>query len=213
MRCTTCGICKKDDESEESVLSKGTSPSIQELHPVRETCNAKARNLKVRPMTIVSKLSRPSLLLVSVLLAGCMNREMTPVATDPDLVSTRIAQSAERASKALDVMSGIEQMRAPAMPQAEDYSSAPAALTQPITVRWSGPIEQMAETLAARAGMRFQTVGARAAVPVLVSVDVYQKPLIEVLHDLGLQAGRRADLSVNSFSNTVEIRYAPVDRT
>ena len=165
-------------------------------------------------MTMTSKITHKApLLLAGLLLAGCMNMEMTPVATDPDLVSTRIAQSAERASKALDAISGIEQMRAPNMPPPEDYSSAPAALTQPITVRWSGPVEQMAETLAQRAGMRFQTVGGRPGVPLLVSVDVYQKPLIEVLHDLGLQAGRRADISVNSSSNTVEIRYAPVDRT
>jgi len=161
---------------------------------------------------MTSKISRTAMLFVSVLLAGC-SREMTPLATEPDLVSTRIAQSAEKAAKALDTISSIDQMRAPAMPEPEDYSSAPAALTQPITVRWTGPIEQMAETLAQRAGMRFQTTGGRPGVPLLVSVDVYQKPLIEVLHDLGLQAGRRADVSVNSTSNTVEIRYAPVDRT
>ena len=67
--------------------------------------------------------------------------------------------------------------------------------------------------LAQRAGMSFQTVGGRPGVPLLVTVDVYQKPLIEVLHDLGLQAGRRADLAVNRSNNTIEIRYAPVDRT
>lgn len=165
-------------------------------------------------MTMTLKFSKKtSLLLTSLVLAGCGSMQMTPVATEPDLVSTRIAQSAEKAAKALDTISGIEQMRAPGMPPAEDYSSAPPALTQLITVKWSGPIEQMAETLAQRAGMRFQRVGSRSGVPLLVSVDVYQKPLIEVLHDLGLQAGRRADISVNSSNNTIEIRYAPVDRT
>lgn len=156
---------------------------------------------------------KSALLLTGLVLAGCMNMPMTPVATEPDLVSTRIAQSAEKAAKALDTISGIEQMRAPPMPAPADYSSAPPALAQLITVKWSGPIEQLAQTLAQRAGMSFQTVGGRPGVPLLVTVDVYQKPLIEVLHDLGLQAGRRADLAVNSSNNTIEIRYAPVDRT
>ena len=155
-----------------------------------------------------------SLLIVGIMLSGCgMTGQMTPVAAEPDIVSTRIAQAAEKAANALDTISGIEQQREPTLPAPQDYSSAPPALTQPITVRWSGPIEQMAETLATRAGMRFQRVGGRPGVPLLVSVDVYQKPLIEVLHDLGLQAGRRADISVNSSNNTIEIRYAPVDRT
>jgi len=157
---------------------------------------------------------KTGLLIVGLMLSGCgMTGQMTPVAAEPDVVSTRIAQAAEKAASALDTISGIEQQREPLLPPPQDYSTAPAALTQLITVRWSGPIEQMAETLATRAGMRFQSIGNRFGTPLLVSVDVYQKPLIEVLHDLGLQAGRRADLSVNSSNNTIEIRYAPVDRT
>ncbi|MGE4350871.1 MAG: DotD/TraH family lipoprotein [Bdellovibrionales bacterium] len=138
--------------------------------------------------------------------------QLEPTATEPDLVSLRLAEAAEKAASALDTLSGIEQQREPQLPQPDDYSTAPPALTQLITVRWAGPVEQMLESLADRSGMQFKTVGARASVPVLVTLDVYQKPLIEVLHDLGLQAGRRADITVNSSNNTIEIRYAPVDR-
>ncbi|MCL2468735.1 MAG: DotD/TraH family lipoprotein [Alphaproteobacteria bacterium] len=134
------------------------------------------------------------------------------VAVQPDLVSLRLAQSAEKASKALDVIAGIEQVRAPQLPAVEDYSMAPPALQQFITVRWNGPIEQIVEVLAGRAGMSFATSGQPAPVPILVTVDVYQKPLIEVLQGIGLQAGRRADLAVNAPNNVIEIRYAPVDR-
>lgn len=165
-------------------------------------------------MMIALKISPKALLLVvGTLLTGCSSTQLTPVATEPDLVSTRLAQAAEKAANALDTISGIEQQREPQLPAPQDYSSAPPALTQLITVRWSGPVEQMLETLATRAGMRYQPIGSRTSVPLLINLDVYQKPLIEVLHDLGLQAGRRADISVNSSNNTIEIRYAPVDRT
>jgi len=155
------------------------------------------------------------LFFIGIMFAGCAekNAAMTPIATEPDVVSTRLAQAAEKAAAALDTISGIEQQREPLMPPAQDYANAPPALTQLITVRWAGPIEQMVDTLATRAGMKYQSVGGRLGTPVLVSIDVYQKPLIEVLHDLGLQAGRRADISVNSSNNTIEIRYASVDRT
>ena len=161
--------------------------------------------------TIASK----SLLLFSaIMLAGCVtNSSMQPVATEPDVVSTRIAQAAEKAAAALDTISGIEQARAPAMPAPDDYSNAPAALNQPITVKWSGPAEQLVETLAARGGMRFQSKGNRPGVPLMISVNVYQKPMIEVLRDIGLQIGRRADITVNGMNNVIEIRYASVDRT
>lgn len=150
--------------------------------------------------------------LALLMLAGCAQTETVPLATEPDLVGTRIAQAAEKASKALDAMSNIEQYREPQLPPVEDYDSAPIELKQTITVKWSGPIEQMVEALAERAGMRMSRVGSAPGVPLLVNVDVYQRPLIEVLHSVGLQAGRRADVSVNSSNGTIEIRYAPVDR-
>lgn len=153
-----------------------------------------------------------TLLLAGLALSGCMSPVVTPVAAEPDLVGTRIAQATEKASEALNTIAGIEQQRTPIKATDEDYSAASPALTQPITVRWSGPIEQMAQTLAARAGLGFKVIGTRPSSPVTINVDVYQSPLMDVLRDIGLQAGNRADLTVNSRSNVVEIRYAPVDK-
>ncbi|HAX92003.1 MAG TPA: hypothetical protein DCY07_07335 [Rhodospirillaceae bacterium] len=165
---------------------------------------------------IVKNLQRTTLIFAGLFLTSCtaMNNAMSvdPVATEPDLVGVRIAQAAEKASKALDTISGIEQYREPQMPPPQDYSAASPALTQTISVRWSGPIEQILTVLAERAGMQFKTYGSPSGVPVIVNLDVYQKPLIEVMHDLGLQAGRRADVSVNNSNNSVEIHYAPADR-
>lgn len=158
---------------------------------------------------------KSTLLLAGLVLAGCamMDGPVKPVPTEPDLVGLRLAQAAEKAAGALDEISGIEQQRAPALPPPVDYASAPPALSQVITVKWAGPVEQMLETLAARAGMKFETKGNRPGVPLMVNVNVYQKPMIEVLHDMGLQVGRRADITVNSSLGVIEIRYAPVDRT
>lgn len=146
-------------------------------------------------------------------LAACDHTaSVTPVATEPDLVTAKLGQAADKASRALDGIAGIEQQRAPASPPVEDYTGAPPNLVQPVTIRWSGPIEQISKTLADRAGMRFRVKGSIPPVPLTVSVDVYQQPLIHVLRDIGLQAGQRADLAVDAQSGVVEIRYAPADR-
>ncbi|MGE0109798.1 MAG: DotD/TraH family lipoprotein, partial [Bdellovibrionales bacterium] len=59
----------------------------------------------------------------------------------------------------------------------------------------------------------FVMKGNRSAVPLVVNINVYQKPVIEVLRDLGLQLGRRADVTVNGERGLIELRYAAVDRT
>ncbi len=160
-------------------------------------------------------LEKKTILILACLgLSACgADGPMTPMATEPDLVGLRLAQAAEKASSSLDTIAGIEQHRAPPMPATDDFANVPPALTQLITVKWSGPVEQMLETLAGKAGMRFDSKGSRPGVPLIVHLNVYQKPMIEVLRDLGLQVGRRGDITVNGTQNVIEVRYAPVDRT
>jgi len=152
-----------------------------------------------------------SLLLVTATIVGC-SYPTTPVATEPDLVGVRIAQASEKAAQALDAISGIEQQRTPLIVAPDDYASVPPQMNEPITLRWTGPVEQIAQTLASRAGLRYLTRGQAPPVPITVVVDVYQQPLIEVLRSIGLQAGRRADIHVDGQMGILEMRYAPVDK-
>ncbi len=147
-----------------------------------------------------------------VLLAGCGDSSVVPVATEPDIVTVKLAQAADKASQALDSIAGIEKFKNPAPPP-EDYSHAPASLTQAVTVRWSGPIESIVQTLAERAGYKFHVKGNAPAVPLTVNIDVYQQPIVHVLHDIGLQAGHRADLTVDAVAGVVEVSYAPADQS
>ncbi|HEU0117312.1 MAG TPA: DotD/TraH family lipoprotein [Alphaproteobacteria bacterium] len=151
-----------------------------------------------------------------VMLAGCDNGYSPAgnnLAAEPDIVSVKLAQAADKASNALDTIAGIEQQRSPATPPLEDYTGAPANLMQPVSIRWSGPIDQIARQLAEHAGMRFRVKGRTPPVPLTVTVDSYQKPILHVLRDIGLQAGHRADLAVDPNGGVVELRYAPSDQS
>jgi defect-in-organelle-trafficking protein DotD len=167
----------------------------------------------VKP-TIMQILRKAALLIGSVLLVAACEKNTTiiPVATEPDIVTVKLAQAADKASAALDSIAGIEKYKNPA-PPSEDYSHAPPSLMQPVTLRWSGPVELVTRTLAERAGYKFRVKGNIPAVPLSVNVDVYQQPILHVLHDIGLQAGHRADLSVDAISGVIEVAYAPADKS
>ena len=235
-------------------------------------------------------------------LAGCGNPTVTPVAAEPDIVTVKLAQAADKAANALDAIANIEQQRNPATPPLEDYTVArpnlmqtsvvppaapppvlmppaptqpvsmqpapvqqpvpaqsasmqpplpapvpmqpnlmpppqaqpvsmppkpaplnmaqpnpvqsnviPPSLMQPVSIRWSGGIEPLAKTLAEHAGLRFHVKGNIPPIPLTVNVDAYQLPIVHVLRDIGLQAGHRADIVVDSTNGIVELRYAPAD--
>lgn len=130
------------------------------------------------------------------------------VVASPDKVSAQLAEAADRASVALETLAAVEQARAPGIAVAP-IESAPPELRRAITVNWVGPVEQITKTLADRAGYSFNIVGNTPATPVVVSLDVENKPVIDVLRNIGLQLGMRADIRVDGTRRVVEIQYAP----
>lgn len=130
------------------------------------------------------------------------------VATVPDKVSLMLAEAADRSSTALQTLAAIEQARTPEVSVAP-VADAPAELKRAITTNWVGPVEPVVKMLADRASYGFQIVGNAPPVPIIVSINVENKPVIEVLRNIGLQLGVRADVTVDSERRMVEVHYGP----
>lgn len=130
------------------------------------------------------------------------------LAVEPDPVSLRLATAVDRASTALQQLAAVEQKRAGGS-TIQSVPQAPVQLMRSVTLDWSGPIAPLVEKLANRAGYRFQVQGDEPAVPVVVNVTAVEKPVIEVLRDIGLQSGQRADIVVDAERQMVEVSYAP----
>jgi defect in organelle trafficking protein DotD len=127
----------------------------------------------------------------------------------PDPVALRLASAVDRASAALQTLASVEQARNPGVAmQAAPY--APQELRRTVSVNWVGPIEPVVQKLADRAGYRLQVNGDVPPVPVIISLNVVEKSVVETLRDVGLQAGQRADIAVDPERRIVELNYAPV---
>lgn len=151
-------------------------------------------------------------LMLGAMLTGCAEN---PIRTDhpnlvasPDKVSMMLADAADRASVALETLAAVEQARSPEVSVAP-IDNVPADLRRAITVNWVGPVEPIAEKLASRAGYAFQSIGTPPPVPLVVSVDAENMPVIDVMRSLGLQLGVRGDLRVDGRRRMVEIHYSP----
>lgn len=162
------------------------------------------------------KMFRFSCVILSVLALGVSacssvdkhsNNEPQVVAA-PDTVTAMLATAADRASNALETLAAIESTRTPAT-NVGPVGQAPAELRRAITVNWIGPVEPITSTLAERAGYEFLSIGTPPPVPVVVSVDVENRPVIDVLRDIGLQLGVRGDVKVDGQRRVVEIHYPP----
>ncbi len=145
-------------------------------------------------------------------LAGCTHwpHEMPASAPveQPDPVERRLADAADRAVNAMETLAMIEQARTP-QKTVQPVRNAPPELMRPVSIDWVGPIETLAERLAARAGYRFLTIGDAPPVPIVVTLNEINVPVIDAMRSIGLQAGNRAVLAVDANAGRVELRYDP----
>lgn len=153
------------------------------------------------------------LALVTISLAACetgypIHVKDPQMVAQPDKVSMMLAQAADRASNALETLAAVEQKRTPAA-EVPAIKDAPPELRRAMTINWIGPVDQLTKMVSDRAGYKFVSLGAAPATPVVVSVDVTNKPIIEILQSIGLQLGSRADVNVDSGARVVELKYSP----
>lgn len=127
----------------------------------------------------------------------------------PDPIGLRLASAVDKASTALQTLAAVEQARNPGVSiQAAPY--APQELRRTVSVEWVGPIEPITRSLADRAGYELRINGDMPPAPLVVSIQAKQKSVIDVLRDVGLQAGLRANVVVDPDQRLVELNYAPV---
>jgi defect-in-organelle-trafficking protein DotD len=142
-----------------------------------------------------------------VLVAACAPKVEPQLVAEPDLVTLRLADAADRAAKSLEKLAAVESTRTPVdLPPLA--AGAPQELRRSITVEWTGPVEPLLQKISDRAGYHFQLSGSDPAVALVVEVNAFRKPIIEVLRDIGLQLGDRAQVNVDARAQTIEVVYA-----
>lgn len=146
-----------------------------------------------------------------VLVTGCA--QLAPkdrqLVAEPDPIALRLAAAVDKASTALDTLASVEQARNPAA-TIDMAPSAPQELRRSMSVEWVGPIETITQRVAERAGYKFLVSGDKPPAPVVVNITATEKTVVDILRDIGLQAGARADIIVNAEQKIVEVSYAPV---
>lgn len=130
------------------------------------------------------------------------------IVASPDKVSAMLAESADRASVALETLAAVERARTPAVDMSP-VDNVPPELRRAISVNWVGPIETIAKTLSDRAGYGFLIMGNSPSIPVVVSLDAENMRVVDALRDIGLQLGMRGDVKVDARTKMIEIHYSP----
>lgn len=137
-------------------------------------------------------------------LAGCQSLDLdwtkqrapeTPAAVS-DPADVRIAEAMVQAKEVIRQLA--EERSAGMAPVVDVPRLVTPELQTRVTLDWIGPLEKAAARLAEEIGYDFVVAGSRPPAPVMVEIDVKDKPVIFVLMDIGLQAKERALLTTDA---------------
>ncbi len=152
------------------------------------------------------------LFLTSILAAGCANThyKKPPFNNPSDDASIKLAEAASSVSDSMLQMARVVKVIKP--PAKDNTMTIPNAynLQARASVDWSGPIAELTDRVAKAAHFRLRVLGKAPSVPILISLDVQDESLAEILRNIDYQAGKKAYIHVYPNTQVVELRYAKI---
>jgi hypothetical protein len=125
-----------------------------------------------------------------------------------DAMLTRsLTAAVERAARAQETLAGVKAASAPVMIP-PDPAGLPPVWSRLVSLEWSGRIDHLAQTVARQVGYQLLVTGKPSvASPVTIDVDVDKVPLWRLLKTAAIQAGHRADVTIDFDTRTIEVAY------
>lgn len=150
--------------------------------------------------------------LASALMTACAttNYKKPPTNEPSDDATIKLAEAANSVSDSMMDMARVEKVILP--PNKDNTLTIPNAynLQARATVDWSGPIAELTGRVARAAHFHLRVLGQAPAVPILISLDLRDQSLAEILRNIDYQAGKKASIHVYPNSQVVELRYANI---
>ncbi len=129
---------------------------------------------------------------------------------DKDLVvaENKLAAAAESVSQSLAELAEIEKNLHPHGHKNID-SNLPKVfeLEQLISLDWNGPVDNLMKYLAKSMGYRYRILGKLSGTPILITLSAKNSTVGEVLKNINLQCGHKANVVVDVKNKTLELRY------
>ena len=127
-----------------------------------------------------------------------------------DDASIKLAEAANSVSSSMLKMARVEKIITPSHENNMHNIPNTENLHVRASVDWSGPIGELTSRIAKAAHFRFHVLGEPPAVPVLISLDVNDQSLAEILRNIDYQAGKKASIHVYPNRQVIELRYAKI---
>lgn len=160
--------------------------------------------------------SKLKLLLMAgaLMLAGCQAQSPRPLMTENDPAVQELNDAAQRIARAAEQASLAQTVRSQANRVTQEFkvdlSKVPPEMRAPLLLEggFNGELEIFLKSVASAVGWPAPVImGARPALPLMVTFTEQRRPPVLWIADAGYQAGASADVRINASLHQIVIAY------
>ncbi|MDR6398055.1 DotD/TraH family lipoprotein [Herbaspirillum seropedicae] len=137
-------------------------------------------------------------ILLSVLVSACASQPQVVGETNEQRFERRLAESGQKIDEKL-----VQISRAGGLSGVIKKQSEIKVTGENITVIWSGPAPELLKKIAEAKGLKFAVMG--RVLPIPLTLEQVNAPFVQVLENIGVQLGDRADVVLKQ--DALELRY------
>lgn len=159
-----------------------------------------------------------SISLMALTIAGCSHKQperiMTYITTDSapvasDNLSTQQAlmQASNSVSTSMQHLAAVQAAAHPHAKPAAPLNAKQVGMAQRVSINWIGPVQPLLKKVAHNAGYRLKVIGKHPSMPIIISINVRNKPLAEIYRSIMYQAQSQASIHLYAKQRTIELNY------
>ncbi|OGT63680.1 MAG: LuxR family transcriptional regulator [Gammaproteobacteria bacterium RIFCSPHIGHO2_12_FULL_45_9] len=120
---------------------------------------------------------------------------------------TQVAEAATAVGQSLQELSAVQMTVHPPQKLQKPFNPHVIGMDKMASVSWTGPVQPLLQQIADASHYKLRVLGKHPSIPVLVSLDVHNEALADILRDVTYQVVMKSDIAIYPESRTLELRY------
>ncbi|MCX7126083.1 MAG: type IVB secretion system lipoprotein DotD [Gammaproteobacteria bacterium] len=130
-----------------------------------------------------------------------------PVETTDRQAQEQIAEAATAVGQSLQELSAVQMTVHPPQKLQKPFNPRVIGMNKLASISWTGPVKPLLRKIAEATNYQLRVIGKEPNIPVLVSLDIHNQPIADILRNVTYQIVMKANIAVYPKSRTIELRY------
>ncbi len=136
-----------------------------------------------------------------------LSADTVPAQVTDEQSQEQIAEAATAVGKSLQALSAVQMTVHPPKNLRRPFNPQVIGMGKLASISWTGPVQPVLKKIAEATHYHLQVIGKKPAIPVLISLNIHNRPIATILRDITYQIVMKANIAVYPKSRTIELRY------